>query len=410
MKFSRFKTESMRRWQRFGLMLSTAVLVVAQVVNVPAMAYTQQDYKNNQAKQDELKAKISETKGKEKTLSSQIAQMNNQISLNELELADTQGQIQSTQNLLVQVNNNIDEVGTKIERLDDTIGQMQEAADQRIKAAYKKSRMPSISAIISAVDFKQAMKSLAYIKEMEEQDNILLAQIGDNRKNYEEQKQNLANLKAEKESLATELASKQKQVQSQQEALSTAKANKDKLLAATRGDESVYQRLLAQAKAEAAAMASAIVSSNVKSWHVNRGDVIAFEGNTGCATGYHLHFSYRRTVLPYIGGTIGSGQWINPAPYIASGELGKPIAGYPSKISQHFGETAIAGLYGPDGHPGIDIADAPGTPILAAQSGTAVRWSDGGCRLGGVQTDRGEGIIITADDGRSQTLYWHIQR
>jgi murein DD-endopeptidase MepM/ murein hydrolase activator NlpD len=122
-----------------------------------------------------------------------------------------------------------------------------------------------------------------------------------------------------------------------------------------------------------------------------------------------LHFSYRLHALPYIGGTISSGQWVNPAPYLNSGQLGKPIAGYPAKISQNFGEEAIAGLYGPDGHPGIDIADAKGSPIYAAQSGIATRWSDSGCVLGGVQTDRGEGIIITGDDG-TQTLYWHIQR
>jgi peptidoglycan hydrolase CwlO-like protein len=390
-------------------MISTLTVITSQVINMPSLAFTQQDYQNNLKQQDQLKAQINQTQGEEKTLSSQISQMDNQISLNERELSDTQGQIQSTQALLTQVNSNIDQVSLRLGNLNDSIGQIQAVADARIRDSYKKSRMPSMAAIVAATDFKEAMHNLAYVKTMQAQDNALLAQINDNRKNYSEQKDSLTQLKTQKEQLNSTLQNKEDAAKTQQKELETQKDGRATLLTQTKGQESLYQKLLSDAKAEANAMASAIVNSGVQSRHVNRGDVIAFEGDTGCATGAHLHFSYRLTPMSSIGATISSGHWINPAPYLDSGKIGKPISGYPAKISQSFGQTAIAGLYGPDGHPGIDIADAYGTPIMAAQSGMAVRWSDSGCVLNGVQTDRGEGIIITGDDG-TQTLYWHIQR
>ena len=251
------KHSPLKMWQRCGLMIGTMALVIGQAAQLPAMAFTQQDYMDNLQKQEELKGKIEATQSKEHSLKAQIAQMDNQIALNEMELSDTQGQIQSTQSLLEDVASDIDDLSEKLGRLNDTIGQMQDAAEERIRAAYRHSRTPQFSVLISASDFEEAMRNLAYLKQMEEADNKVLAEINENLDNYNAQKENLSKLQREKEQLAAQLEEKEAAAQTQQQELNQAKANKDALLARTKGDESVYQRLLQQAEAEAAAMASA---------------------------------------------------------------------------------------------------------------------------------------------------------
>lgn len=393
--------------QRFGLLVGAVVLVVGQTLNaIPAQAYTHQDYLDNLQKQVELKEKIDQTKGQERTLAGEISRLNNQVELNELELESLQSQIHSTEELLTKVNGDIDDLSVKLGRLDEVIVQMQEAAEGRIQEVYKRSRTPAFVAVVSAEDFKQAIQQLAYLEQMAEADSKLLAEINTNRESYSKQKEELATLKSEKETLAADLANKQRSVEAKQVELGEVKASRAAVLDRTRGDEQVFQNLLAQAQAEASAMASAL--STGQSFQVERGQVIGFVGMSGCTSGPHLHFGYRRVNRgTRIGATIAAGSWINPRPYIDNGTIGVPLEGYPGNITQNFGVDEV-GIYGAGGHPAMDMARPMNTPIRAAQSGWAQKMTDGGCPgYGWLHHGPGKGIIITGHDG-TQTLYWHL--
>jgi peptidoglycan hydrolase CwlO-like protein len=331
----------------FTLIISLAAGIVS-----PVQAISYKDILDAQRESERLKQEINSKDAQGRSLQNEISRMDNQIKLNELEIQDTQGQIQTTQALLAETNSNIEDLTQKLGALDQTIIKMEQIAEARIRDAYKQSRTPEFSVLVSAKDFTGVMKTYEYLKALEAEDKRVLAIVSENRDNYRREKENLENLKAEKETLNSQLEQDKQRVESQRNNLAQAQANKNELLQLTENDESRYRQLLAENEARIASMRRIMSGGGVAGQslgYFNAGDVIGREGSSGCSTGPHLHFGY-----------IVGGRYVNPWTYFNNGSLRWPQA-YRS-ITQDYN-----GSY----HNGIDMSNGMNSTLYATKAGHA---------------------------------------
>ena len=134
---------------------------------------------------------------------------------------------------------------------------------------------------------------------------------------------------------------------------------------------------------EALARSGSLISRG----HVEKGQIIGYEGNTGNSFGAHLHFEVR------VGGAA-----VSPAPYLNSGRLGAPMDGY--RQSQGFGSSSC-GYCGYSFHTGLDMVAPYGTPVRAAAAGEIIVNAF-------VNDGYGHKVIIDHGNGL-WTLYAHLQ-
>ena len=351
-----------------------------------------------------------------KNLTNQIAAINNQIKLTELKIKETQAKLVETQRELDQLLADIEQVATEIERLQKSLDDLIIVLGNRIKKTYITSIDSPVNLFFSSHGFANLVARLRYLGFVQEHDKKLLDQIQTAKSNYSEQKEILEEKQRKVEALKKKIEQDKANLERQRTELARQREEKGRFLIITRNDEQRFQQLLAQLTADANSIARALGNVGVKIGSVNKGDIIAGVGSSGCSTGPHLHFEVFTNAKVENGVVVGTESRTNPKQYLDDGRLGKPVANYsgryyldndndqanPGDITTLYGEVYFLGV-----HTGLDIADPFGTPIMAADKGVAYLAS-APCSVkiaGG--SSLGKGIIVDHENGMV-TLYWHI--
>lgn len=180
-----------------------------------------------QKKIEEYQNQLATLSNQANTLSNQIAQFNAQINLTSLKISQTEEKISL--------------LGGRIDQLEISLNELTDAFSSRAVETYKMSRFENnFFFILGAGDVNDAVSRYHYLEKVQEADSNLLQRLTTAQTIYKDQKN-------EQEVL-------QDQLNQQKKELSNQKAAKAQLLTQTKNDEKTYQNLLAQAKAQLAAL------------------------------------------------------------------------------------------------------------------------------------------------------------
>ncbi len=373
-------------------LLVTCYLLLVTFIHAQSIEDLDKQLQEKQQQIKQAQAQLDQTKVQKKNLQSQLSYIDAQNNLTQLKIDQTKFQI-------TKLSKEITDLDGRIGRLSSTVDSLSTILLERIVKTYKYSNINSIDLLFSSHGFSDLLERIKYLEIVQAHDKKVLYQLQATKTTYNDQKQDKQLRQDQQKKLQVDLEKYEAQLLEQKKA-------KEELLRVTQNDENKYQSLISQLQAEVASINQAISNVGPKIGDVQKGDVVAHMGSTGCSTGPHLHFEVFENA--HVEGGQVKGSRTNPHGYIDTGRLGPPLLGYPgdTQITTEYGEIYFLGT-----HTGLDIApktyEGVGRVILASEKGVAYSTSalcpyhiNGGSSVG-------KGVIIDHQNG-VVTLYWHI--
>jgi len=389
------------------LFLLTLLLLLFTSGNSSANAGKCDDYFSCNQEIERVKKEIARLQGLENSLENQIAYLDNQIYLTQLEIKAKGEEIKI-------LSGDISDLSDRLVRIDAFLDYQEDIFVSRARAAYTSDQLSSFDIVLAADELDDAFRKIKYLKILEEQDRLTLEEMHETRTSFKEQKTTLANKRGDVERLKTE-------VEDQKRSLTGQQAGKEGLLAETRGEEERYQNQLKLLEAERAAILAALRSKGLRLGPVSKGDRVATQGNTGCSTGAHIHYSVYYDSNPSKE-AVGVLTEANPCNYVQVKNGTCSSGSYPSYsggnvVSRSFrapgAEWSILTQSYWNGHRALDLISSD-WGVYASSGGVASLVTDSPSfaavcrRLGYPYNGLGYGIRI--DHGSIVTSYWHIKK
>lgn len=368
------------RWYVYGLFFILAAFVLGSVSPASTFAQTEEEIKsrieqhNDAIKQ--LESEIATYQKELNVLGVQKQTLQSAIQTIDVSRQQTSTQIRVTENKIAATNLKLQELSGEISRKEYLIALDKQTLAQSIRDIDSEGDNSLIEQLFSSVSLADAWEAL-------DTKTMLGEALRAHANALAKDKQELTVKKSEEDGKKQELATHNSSLKNEKKTLDVQKAEKDKLLTQTKSQESTYQSIIAEKRAQQKAFESELsnLENSLKS--------------VGAAA------------VPKVGSGILA--WPYSATFKASCDGKAGALGNAYCITQYFGNTAFATanaqIYNGNGHNAIDIGMPVGTPVLAALSGTVLATGNTDAAPGCYSF--GKWVMVKHANGLS-TLYSHL--
>lgn len=199
---------------------------------------------------EEYEDKIKDLQGEANTLSREIESINANIRLTELQIQNSINKIAATEKKIAGLSGDIDRLEERIDIIIERIEYQEGVLRERIRERYKSGGASPVLVLFGANTLENLVKKATYLKVMEEKDSEVLTTMRSTKDTYKRQKDLYEDKKEEEEVLQAQLIQEKANLDAYKWQLDAQKAEKDRLLEVTQNNEDKYQDLLAEAKKE----------------------------------------------------------------------------------------------------------------------------------------------------------------
>ncbi len=315
------------------------------------------------------------------TLSTKKQTLQSTISSIDLNKEKTTDEINQTEDQIQTANLTLNQLGSQITLKQAAINLDQQALAASLRQIQGDDQVPFVAALFSASSFANVWEDIGIETQLSESLQSNAANLSDDKVQLTSQQQQVANTK-------TSLVSDTTNLQTQSGELAATEEAKQELLAQTNSQQSTYQTLLTEKKAEEAQFESELTSLQNSLKGISPSAVpVAGQGI--------LNWPFADSIMQNCVGKQGA--------------LGNPYC-----ITQYFGNTPFAtanpAIYSGMGHDGVDIGVPIGTPVEAALDGVVAGTGDTDLihnAAGNQCYSFGKWIMIQHPNGLN-TMYAHL--
>jgi len=319
---------------------------------------------------EELEAKVDDTEAQIKKLQDDIKKLESQLTTTvaqkqtlqsavrelDLQIQKLQKSLSLTQSQIAQKDKDIKKIGSNIVTTEDQIETSQAQVAGTLRELDRMDDDAMVAAILGggtlASFFSEAVSIATVRGELQNRIEDLAAL-----------KTDLTASKKSAEQKRQELRALQNNLTDQKQGVSAARSTQNTLLTETKNQESAYQALITQKRAEQAAFESELVR---------------------------------------LARSLGTAD-TSSAPKPGKGIIGWPLSSV--YITQSFGNTSFAasGAYNGNGHNGVDFRAAVGAPVFSVLAGTVQEVNLGAVKY----CQYGKWVLVKHDNGLT-SLYAHL--
>lgn len=307
------------------------------------------EYDRVQKERNELEKQIEQEKKNQNSLIAQVNLLANQISSLEMDITSTQLQIESLNIEINIINQEIRNTQNQISITTQEVSVIEADVSQSVADLYKLLSVDQIEITLVSADMWQNINDAKYIELIQEENEKAVLSLDEKSKFLTESESNLQRLsgdsinkKAEVEKVFGELALKKEQLVASKNSFELKLSESQKLAQQLDSNLKKVQSYENDVANQVTTLIMELYNSGqlgtgVK---VKKGDIIGFEGHSGCSLGAHLHFAvYKNNVAQ------------NPLNYIStSGSYLTNNDTYNSPMT-----SALITQYYSSGHAAIDL-------------------------------------------------------